>query len=202
MSNKGAGKSETFAGGISNGGTISSGVLGIVATNITQFGATQNGGFTNTGTIKDTGTALTDWAIEVSASNFAGSISNSGIFPPTEAIDLSVGSSSGSGFTNTGSISGTISVGAGEVYDISSNAITTGASLGQVGLEWAVSGFGDFSTKPGETDMLMRDSNNRSFMDVLRSTISATTRLRLPARWAESGLSGPWRDLAFFQPPR
>jgi hypothetical protein len=36
--------------------------------------------------------------------------------------------------------------------------------LGQVGMEWTVSGFGDFSSNPRETDMLMRDSNNGVFV--------------------------------------
>ena len=46
-----------------------------------------------------------------------------------------------------------------EFYEISNNAITSAGSMGQVGLEWTVSGFGDFSTRAGETDMLMRNSN-------------------------------------------
>jgi hypothetical protein len=33
----------------------------------------------------------------------------------------------------------------------------------QVGLEWTVAGFGGFSGKANETDMLMRDSNNGAF---------------------------------------
>jgi hypothetical protein len=35
--------------------------------------------------------------------------------------------------------------------------------VGQVGLEWTVAGFGDFSSRSGETDMLMRDSNTGQF---------------------------------------
>ena len=31
-----------------------------------------------------------------------------------------------------------------EVYDISNNAVTSAAGMGQVGMEWAVAGFGDF----------------------------------------------------------
>jgi len=46
--------------------------------------------------------------------------------------------------------------GAFEVYDISNNAITSAASMGAVGLEWTVAGFGDFSCNAGETDMLLR----------------------------------------------
>jgi hypothetical protein len=46
--------------------------------------------------------------------------------------------------------------GAFELYDISNNAITSTASLGTVGPEWQVAGFGDFSGKANETDMMMR----------------------------------------------
>ena len=50
-----------------------------------------------------------------------------------------------------------------EVYDISNNNITDSVAIGQVGLAWQVSGFGDFSTKPGETDMLMQNSSSGAF---------------------------------------
>jgi hypothetical protein len=50
-----------------------------------------------------------------------------------------------------------------EVCDISNNTITSAASMGQVGLEWRVSGFGDFSGRAGEADMLMRNSNTGAF---------------------------------------
>ena len=35
--------------------------------------------------------------------------------------------------------------------------------MGQVGLEWQVAGFADFSGRAGETDMLMRNSNTGAF---------------------------------------
>ena len=50
-----------------------------------------------------------------------------------------------------------------QVFDISNNNITDAVGMGTVGLSWAVSGFGDFSTNPGETDMLMRDSTSGAF---------------------------------------
>ena len=53
--------------------------------------------------------------------------------------------------------------GAFEVYDISNNTITSAQPMGQVGLEWQIAGFGDFSTRPGETDMLLRNGNNGAF---------------------------------------
>ena len=45
-----------------------------------------------------------------------------------------------------------------EVYDIRNNQIAFAAPIGQVGLEWSIAGFGDFSTRANETDMLMRNS--------------------------------------------
>jgi hypothetical protein len=53
--------------------------------------------------------------------------------------------------------------GAFEIYDISNNSITNAAPMGQVGLEWQVTGFGDFSGKANETDMVMRNSNTGAF---------------------------------------
>jgi len=50
-----------------------------------------------------------------------------------------------------------------EVYDISNNEITFAGPMGQVGLEWQVAGFGDFSGHANETDMLMRNSNTGTF---------------------------------------
>ena len=44
-----------------------------------------------------------------------------------------------------------------EVFDIANNAITFAGPMGQVGLEWSIAGFGDFSTRASETDMLMRN---------------------------------------------
>ena len=38
--------------------------------------------------------------------------------------------------------------GAFELYDISNGGITFAVWMGQVGLEWSIAGFGDFSTRP------------------------------------------------------
>src|SRR5262245_10092836 len=46
-----------------------------------------------------------------------------------------------------------------EVYDISNNNITNAGLLGNVGLDWQVMGFGNFSSR-GETDMILRNANN------------------------------------------
>jgi hypothetical protein len=53
--------------------------------------------------------------------------------------------------------------GAFEVYDITNNQITFASGMGQVGLEWQVAGFGDFSGNANETDMLMRNTNTGAF---------------------------------------
>ena len=47
--------------------------------------------------------------------------------------------------------------------------------MGQVGLEWTVAGFGDFSTRANETDMLMRNSNTGAFevYDISNNTITS-----------------------------
>ena len=46
-----------------------------------------------------------------------------------------------------------------QVYGISNNQFTNSAFMGVVGLDWRIEGFGDFSSRPGETDMLMRNVN-------------------------------------------
>ena len=53
--------------------------------------------------------------------------------------------------------------GAFEVYDINNNQVTYAAGMGQVGLNWTVAGFGDFSGNANETDMLLRNSNTGAF---------------------------------------
>jgi hypothetical protein len=50
-----------------------------------------------------------------------------------------------------------------EVYDISNNQITHAGPMGQVGLEWAVAGFGNFSGNANESDMLMRNMGTGQF---------------------------------------
>jgi hypothetical protein len=45
-----------------------------------------------------------------------------------------------------------------EVYDIDSNQITGAAFMGTVGLDWQIIGTGNFSSMPGETDLMMRNT--------------------------------------------
>ena len=84
--------------------------------------------------------------------------------------------------------------GAFEIYDIGSNTITFATGMGQVGLEWAVAGFGDFSSRSGETDMLMRNSGTGAFevYDISNNTITFATG---SCRHGQSGRSGPSRVL-------
>jgi hypothetical protein len=50
-----------------------------------------------------------------------------------------------------------------EVYDIDSNQITGAAFMGTVGLDWQIVGSGDFSSNPGESDLMMRNTKTGAF---------------------------------------
>jgi len=69
--------------------------------------------------------------------------------------------------------------GAFQVYDISNNAIVSSSSLGTVGLNWQVVGFGNFSGNPGETDMILRNPGTGAFelYDIANNTITAAFSL-------------------------
>ena len=85
--------------------------------------------------------------------------------------------------------SGTLA-GSFEVYDISNNNITNSAAMGQVGTEWQVAGFGDFSSSAGETDMLMRDAGNGAFevYDIRNNAItSAASMGQVGLEWQVAG---------------
>ena len=80
--------------------------------------------------------------------------------------------------------------GAFEIYDISNNNITNSVAMGQVGLEWTVSGFGNFSSKPGETDMLMRSSNTGQFevYDISNNAITSSMGIgQVGLEWQVAG---------------
>ena len=80
-----------------------------------------------------------------------------------------------------------------EVYDVTNNAITSAGPMGQVGLEWQVAGFGDFSGNLNETDMLMRDTNNGDFevYDISNNTITFAAPMgQVGMEWQVSGF-GP-----------
>ena len=62
--------------------------------------------------------------------------------------------------------------------------------MGQVGLEWPVSGFGNFSSRAGETDMLMRDSNTGVFelFDIGNNAITAAVPMgQVGLEWSIAG---------------
>ena len=78
--------------------------------------------------------------------------------------------------------------GAFELYDISNNTITSAPhAMGQVGLEWQVAGFGQFSGNAGEADMVLRNSKTGAF-EVY--DISQQSNHHAPPPWARSAWNG------------
>lgn len=80
-----------------------------------------------------------------------------------------------------------------EVYDVSNNQITFAQSIGRVGLDWQVVGFGDFSSHANETDMLMRDSNTGAFevYDIANNQITVAQSMgQVGLEWQVAGF-GP-----------
>ena len=77
-----------------------------------------------------------------------------------------------------------------QVDDVGNNNITNSVAMGQVGLEWSVAGFGDFSSHGGETDMLMRNSNSGAFeiYDISNNAItSAASMGQVGLEWSVAG---------------
>ncbi len=77
-----------------------------------------------------------------------------------------------------------------EIYDLANNSITLAAPMGQVGLEWSVMGFGDFSTRPNETDMLMRNTNTGAFeiYDISNNAITSAAPMgQVGLEWSVAG---------------
>jgi len=92
--------------------------------------------------------------------------------------------------TNSGVFSS--NTGAFEVYDISNNAITSAVAMGDVGLEWQVAGFGDFSGRAGETDMLTRNSNTGAFelFDISHNAITSAAAIgSVGLEWTVGGIA-------------
>lgn len=69
-----------------------------------------------------------------------------------------------------------VSDGSQYFYDIGNNNILANYPLGQVGGEWQVIGTGDFSGKPGETDVLMERTSDDTleFFTISGNSISAS----------------------------
>jgi hypothetical protein len=68
-----------------------------------------------------------------------------------------------------------------EIYDISKNAVTSAVPIGNIGLEWTVAGFGDFSGSANETDMLMSNSNTGAFelYDISNNKVTSASALAI-----------------------
>jgi uncharacterized protein YaiE (UPF0345 family) len=86
-----------------------------------------------------------------------------------------------------------------QVYDISNNTLVPIANrLGQVGLDWQFSGIGNFSSNPGESDLLLRNTNAASpFAGELRLYDIVNNRLTpvelplttIPLEWQFAGVA-------------
>jgi hypothetical protein len=82
--------------------------------------------------------------------------------------------------------------GAFEIYDISHNTITSAVAMGAVGSEWTVAGFGDLSSKPGESDMLMRSSTTGAFevYDISHNAITSAAAMgSVGLEWTVDGIA-------------
>jgi hypothetical protein len=83
----------------------------------------------------------------------------------------------------------TIKPGPHHMRDAACNAA---ASMGQVGLDWTVAGFGDFSGNANETDMLLRNSTSGAFevYDISKNAItSAASMGQVGPEWSISGVA-------------
>ncbi len=84
-----------------------------------------------------------------------------------------------------------------EVYDIDSNQITGAAFMGTVGLDWQIVGSGNFSSMPGETDLMMRNTRTGAFevYDIANNQITSAFALgTVGLDWQVAGfgpVSGP-----------
>jgi len=77
-----------------------------------------------------------------------------------------------------------------QVYDVANNTFTGNTTIGQVGMEWLVAGFSDFSSRAGETDMLMRNSNTGAFevYDISNNAITFSAGIgQVGPEWQVSG---------------
>src|SRR5204863_976790 len=65
-----------------------------------------------------------------------------------------------------------------EVYDVANNQITSAFSLGTVGLDWQVAGFGPISGA-GASDMVLRNTKTGAFevYDISNNTITTAASL-------------------------
>ena len=89
-----------------------------------------------------------------------------------------------------------------EIYDIGNNTITAvTASMGQVGLEWQIAGFGPIGGV-GASDMLMRDTNNGAFelYDISNNRITTATSIgQVGMAWGVAAFPPIRRSLPLLQ---
>jgi hypothetical protein len=77
-----------------------------------------------------------------------------------------------------------------QVFDISNNSVTGSALIGQVGTEWQVAGFGDFSSRAGETDMLVRRGSDGEFQvfDISHNSVTGSALIgQVGTEWQIAG---------------
>jgi hypothetical protein len=80
-----------------------------------------------------------------------------------------------------------------EIYSINNNVVTSATALGQVGLEWQVAGFGDFSGNPAESDMLLRatsgpNAGNFEVYDISNNAVTSAAPIgHVGLEWTVAG---------------
>src|SRR5262249_53017730 len=82
------------------------------------------------------------------------------------------------------------STGQFQIYDIANNMLIGApppGGTGRVGTEWQFSGIGNFSSNPGESDLLLRNSNTGELQlyDIVNNTITAVggPLTTIPLEW-------------------
>ena len=82
--------------------------------------------------------------------------------------------------------------GALEVYDIANNALMSAYSMGAVGLDWQVAGFGNFSGNANETDMILHNSNTGALevYDIANNALTAAYSMgAVGLNWEVGGIA-------------
>src|SRR5690349_20673250 len=79
-----------------------------------------------------------------------------------------------------------------QVYNIRNNQITGSASVGTVGLDWQFSGVGNFSSNPGESDMILHNANTGELLvyNISNNQFTGTTSLgAVGTEWLFAGVA-------------
>ena len=171
-----------FTGVIIIADNPASDVIDLPGTAITRVANAGSNGFVNQTTLvltESNGAAL-QFQIENLGFNYAVAIpdGNGGTvigFEPGTATDMLMRNG------NSGAL---------EIYDLGGNTIQGAAALGQVGLEWQIAGYGDFSGNSGESDMLMRSSRTGAleYYDLSNNRIVAAGGMgQVGLEWSVAG---------------